>query len=72
MADPQPCHECRRLVARDKRRRRPHSTLKRVKSRPDIGHVPDISRAPEYQCAICGFMLAQPRNNANSMWRSVK
>ncbi|WP_210250199.1 hypothetical protein, partial [Microvirga aerophila] len=61
-----------RLVARTKKRGSSHSTLKRVKRRPDIGHVPDISRAPEYQCVICGFILAQARNETSRTWRFGK
>jgi hypothetical protein len=69
MAGPQPCHECRRLVARNKKHEVPHDTLERVISRPDIGHKPDIGREAEYQCVICGFILAQSRNEMKPAWR---
>jgi hypothetical protein len=70
MADPQPCQECRRLVARTMRHEAPHDTLELVVSGPDIGHKPDIGREAEYQCVICGFILAQARNETSRLGAS--
>jgi hypothetical protein len=71
MADPQPCHECRKLVVRNKKRKSPHRTLKPVGRKPDIGHMPDIGRRSEYQCLTCETLFIQTSDGAEVGWYCV-
>ncbi|PVE23405.1 hypothetical protein DC522_16235 [Microvirga sp. KLBC 81] len=69
MADPKPCEDCRKLVARDKEER-PHDTLEWVRDKLDIGNpVADIGREAEYQCVICGSILIRSIGVMRLGWR---
>ncbi|KLK91014.1 hypothetical protein AA309_22845 [Microvirga vignae] len=70
MADPKPCEDCQKLVARNRKEERPHDTLEWVGDKLDIGSpVADIGREAEYQCVICGSILVRSAVGMSLGWR---
>jgi hypothetical protein len=73
MANPEPCQDCRTLVARKKKQESRHDTLERVRGKPDIGQpLPDIGHEAEYQCVVCEFTLTRSMDKTSFGWRLGK